>query len=915
MSFFYSCIEKKEDKLVIGVSQCSDDEWRRTMNEEILREASFNENVEVKILTAYDSNQKQIRDIESFIDQKVNLLIVSPNAAIPLRSVVEKAMDSGIPVLLVDRKINSRKYTAFVGADNFQIGKEVAHYVDNLLHGKGNILEIRGLNGSTPDFERHSGFVNVIEKNPGLKLTNQIYGNWSRSVSKEQMAEFLKGNPSIDLIFAQNDEMAAGAFEALKEVGQLKKRPYIIGIDALPGIEGGIQSAIDGSLDATFIYPTGGEKVMQTALKILEGKAFEKENILYTAVVDATNARIIKLQTEQIQYHQTRINNLNVILNKNLAVYSTQRTILILSMILILVFIILVLLLLKSYRNKNRVNAALEKTNFEINKQKEELSEQRDQLITLSKNLEEATQSKLMFFTNISHEFRTPLSLLHGPLQTIIKTEKLSTEGSRLLQLMNKNVIVLMRLIDQIIEFRRYENGKMKMFYTLGDLKKFLLDKCDSFLEIAKNKKIQISFKAEKEDFMLWFDSDKMDKITNNLISNALKFTPEKGKIEVQLSKSVVEGEDFARISVRDNGIGISNEHTKKIFERFYQANEQMSSGSGIGLALTKVLVEQHSGEILVTSAPGKGSEFEIIIPFKQKNITVKDQFPVLDSNLISHDELSVFVEDEEYLRDETLIDSNIEQELPSLLIVEDNLDVRSYIRMLFKDNYRIYEASNGQSGYQTAVKNIPDLIISDVMMEGMNGYELCKSIKENILTSHIPVILLTALSMDDQRAKGFESGADAYIPKPFNEELLTIRVRKILENRKKIKDHFQENLQFGDKKLSQMDNSFIEKLRLIVEDNILETEINVEEIGKSMGLSYIQLHKKIKSLTNYSPNELIRIFRLKVAEKLLLQTDKSVSDIAYDTGFSSPSYFTKCFREYYNESPTEFQKRNNKEQ
>ncbi len=907
---FYSCGEQRKEKFIIAVSQCSDDAWRRTMNEEILREATFYDNVEIKILTAYDSNQKQIRDIESFINQKVDLLVVSPNSAIPLKSIVEKAMDSNIPVILVDRKINSSKYTSFVGADNFQIGKEVARYVGNLLGGTGNVVEIRGLEGSTPDLERHSGFVSGISSSPAIKLVSQINGNWSRTVSKQKMIELLKAEPEIDLIFAQNDEMAAGAFEALKDMGLSNKRPYIIGIDALPGNDGGIQNVIDGNLDATFIYPTGGEKVVQTALKILEGGDYEKVNMLYTAVVDNSNARIIKLQTEQIQYHQTRINSLNTVLNKNLALYATQKTVLTLSITLIFIFLILVILLLRSYRNKNKINHQLESTNQAIIKQKEEISEQRDQLITLSKNLEEATQSKLTFFTNISHEFRTPLSLILGPLQTITKTEELSSEGKRLLQMMNKNVLVLLKLIDQIIEFRRYENGKMKMYYTFGNLKAFLSEQCDSFQEIAKKKKIRFNFDSSVNDFMLWFDTDKVEKIFNNLISNALKFTPEEGKITVFLSKTRIEGEDFAKISVKDSGIGISDEHIKKIFERFYRADDQLSSSSGIGLALTKVLVEQHSGRIDVVSSPEKGSVFEVIIPFKQKNITIKDQYPVLDSKSFSQDDYYHRMENE--LTEEKEEEFIANQDVPSLLLVEDNLDVRSYIKMLFKDKYKIHEATNGQNGYLMAVKLMPDVILSDVMMDGMNGYELCKSIKENISTSHIPVILLTALSMDEQRAKGFESGADAYIPKPFNEEILLIRVRKILENREKMKGHFQETLGFGDKKLklTDLDTKFIDRLKSIVEDNLLESEINMDELAKNMGLSHVQLYRKVKSLTNYSPNELVRIFRLKVAEKLLLQTDKTISEIAYDTGFSSPSYFTKSFREHYKESPSDFLKR-----
>ncbi len=902
-----SCNQKNKNQIRIGVSQCSDDSWRRTMNEEIIREASFYENVEINILTAYDNNQKQIRDIQNLIEDKIDLLIVSPNSAVPLMSVVEEAMNAGIPVLMVDRKINSDKFTAFVGANNFQIGKEVANYMASLLNGKGNVLEIRGLNGSTPDNERHNGFISTITQYPGIKLVKQIYGNWNRAVAKKKMAEFLNSDIDVDLVFAQNDEMANGVYEAYKEKGKLNKRPYIIGIDAQPGINGGIQQVIDGKLDATFFYPTGGDVVVQTAMKILTGEPFDKVNVLYTAVVDNTNARIIKLQTDQIQNHQNRINNLNTSINKSIAQYSTQKSISLMAIITMVIFLFLTILLYLSYQNKKRINKQLELTNQKIKHQKDEISEQRDQLVALSKNLEDATQAKLTFFTNISHEFRTPLTLLAGPLDTVLKQESVSPDGSRLLNLMKKQVLVLMKLIDQIIEFRKFENGKMNMSFTLSDLRGFLSEIIDSFQEIARKKHQKLNFEFENNEFLVWYDTDKMEKILNNLIYNALKFTPERGVIKVRLSKFMLDDQQMASITVSDNGAGIEADKLKKIFDRFYIADER-SSGSGIGLALTKALVEQHNGKITVTSTPGSGTEFNVLIPVKQKNIIADDVYPVLNSRNFNHDELAELSQtNPEQMDDNADLDESTKKAL--ILLVEDNPDVRSYFRILFKDLYVLTEAVNGQEGLMLAIKTMPDIIISDVIMDGMDGFELCASIKENISTSHIPVILLTALNMDEQRAKGFESGADAYIPKPFNAELLIIRVRKILENREKLKGHFQENLTFGDRKekLNNIDKSFIEKFREYIEENIVETELNVDDIGKSFGLSRVQLYRKIKALTNYSPNELVRNIRLKTAQDMLLHTDKTISEIAYDTGFSSPSYFTRCYREYYNESPSDY--------
>ena len=897
---------KSKSSYVIGVSQCSDDAWRRTMNDEMLREALFYPGLQLKFKSAYDSNQRQIRDIESFIAEGVDLIIVSPNEAKPLTPVIEKAINEGVPVILVDRKTDSGNYTAFVGADNFQIGKEVGFYAANLLKGTGNVVEIRGLKGSTPEKERHEGFRSAINEFKNIQIVEDDFGDWFRQDASKIMQKILIHHHSIDLVFAHNDEMAMGVFDALKLVPNIKQ-PLIIGIDALSTPDGGIQQVINSILDATFIYPTGGDKTIQIAYNILNNKVFDRENNLYTAVVDKTNARVIKLQTDQIHQHQSRIGQLNINLNENLDKYTTQRTLLFASIIILVLFLSLILLLFRTVKQKTKTNKLLEIQNAAISKQKEALSEQRDQLITLSKNLEDATQAKLVFFTDITHEFRTPLTLLNGPLESIIKKEKLSDEGNKLAFLMQKNIRVLNKLINQITEFRRYENGKMQMYFTLSNLKEFLHEIYESFYELSKKKHVNLRFSSSEEDFIVWFDTDKLEKICYNLLSNAFKFTPENGNININLLSVVKDGEKYAKIIVSDDGKGISEKHLSLIFNRFFKI-DRLASGSGIGLELTKVLVELHNGTIEVESVEGKGSQFTVIIPFKQNNISIVEEYPVLNPSSEEKKEEITILETTEIIIDENREKTN----LPLVLIVDDNEDIRIFLKSLLHNDFDIIEADNGQSGVFKAMKYVPDLIVSDVMMDVMDGFELCKQIKENISTSHIPVMLLTAYAQDEQKTIGFESGADAYIPKPFNEEILKIRVRKIIENRDKIKAYFQQNLTFGERKgaITEIDKTFIDKFRTIVEDNIIETDLNVDEIGQRLGLSRVQLYRKIKSLTDYAPNELIRTIRLKAAEQFMLSTDKTISEIAYDTGFSSPSYFAKCFKEYFNESPTEYAKR-----
>ena len=793
-----SCSSNKaKSSYVIGVSQCSDDAWRRTMNDEMLREALFYPGLQLKFKSAYDSNQRQIRDIESFIAEGVDLIIVSPNEAKPLTPVIEKAISEGVPVILVDRKTDSGNYTAFVGADNFQIGKEVGIYAANLLKGTGNIVEIRGLKGSTPEKERHEGFQSVISEFKNIQIIEDDFGNWFRQDANKIMHNILTHNHSIDLVFAHNDEMAMGVFDALKLVPNIKQ-PLIIGIDALSTPDGGIQQVIDGILDATFIYPTGGDKIIQIAYNILNNKVFDRENNLYTAVVDKTNARVIKLQTDQIHQHQSRIGQLNINLNENLDKYTTQRTLLFASIIILVLFLSLILLLFRTVKQKTKTNKLLEIQNAAISKQKEALSEQRDQLITLSKNLEDATQAKLVFFTDITHEFRTPLTLLNGPLESIIKKEKLSDEGNKLAFLMQKNIRVLNKLINQITEFRRYENGKMQMYFTLSNLKEFLHEIYESFYELSKKKHVNLRFSSSEEDFIVWFDTDKLEKICYNLLSNAFKFTPENGNININLLSVVKDGEKYAKIIVSDDGKGISEKHLSLIFNRFFKI-DRLASGSGIGLELTKVLVELHNGTIEVESVEGKGSQFTVIIPFKQNNISIVEEYPVLNPSSEEKKEEITILETTEIIIDENREKTN----LPLVLIVDDNEDIRIFLKSLLHNDFDIIEADNGQSGVFKAMKYVPDLIVSDVMMDVMDGFELCKQIKENISTSHIPVMLLTAFAQDEQRVIGFESGADAYIPKPFNDDILKIRVRKIIENRDKIKIYFQQNLTFGERKES----------------------------------------------------------------------------------------------------------------
>lgn len=889
-----SCTQK-HTRYRIGVSQCSDDEWRHKMNNEIVREALFYDGVEVEIRTAKDNNRNQIADIKYFIDKKVDLLIVAPNEAAAITPVVEKAYRQGIPVVVIDRKILSDKYTAFVGADNYEIGKDVGQYILNRLHGKGKVLEITGLEGSTPAMERHKGLTDVLKEEPGIEITASVDGAWLQSVAGEKMDSVFQTNKNIDLVFAQNDRMAIGAYLSARQQ-QLEKEMLFVGIDALPGKEYGVEQIINGVLDATFIYPTGGDKVVQVAMDILEKRPYERDTKLSTALVDKTNARVMQLQTDHITEQDGKIERLNNQVNEYLSRYSAQTMFLYACLIILLLFAALLAIIVRAYWTKNRMN-------MELSRQKKKLEEQRDQLISLSKQLEKATHAKLVFFTNVSHDFRTPLTLVADPVEQLLEDKALTPRQQSLLKVVHKNVHILLRLVNQILDFRKYENDKLELVRANMNLRVQLQEWSHSFQTLALKKHIHFVLEVndDRADYLMAVDAEKMERVYFNLLSNAFKFTPENGTITVTLSTlTKEEGGRYARLVVADTGSGISVQHIRHIFDRFYQIDVN-HAGSGIGLALAKAFVELHGGEITVDSVEGKGTVFTVDIPM---TLVEEPSADLVQEPRITQQTVVEELEDME--TEEQIPDENKE----CILIIDDNADVRDYVKSLLKEEYTVIEAPDGRAGLKKAMKYVPDAIICDVMMPVMDGLECCRKLKTELQTSHIPVMLLTACSLDEQRIQGFECGADSYISKPFNSKLLLVRLRNLMDNHKRLKQFFGDKTTLSKESVSDVDKGFVDRFRELIEENLADSELSVEDLGSKMGLSRVQLYRKIKALTNYSPNELVRIARLKKAASLLASSEKTISEITYEVGFTSPSYFTKCYKEYFGESPTDFLKR-----
>ncbi|WP_394799067.1 hybrid sensor histidine kinase/response regulator transcription factor [Bacteroides salyersiae] len=886
------------------MSQCSDDSWRHKMNDEILREAMFYDGVSVEIRSAHDDNKRQIEDIRYFIDKKVDLLIVAPNEAAPITPVVEEAFDKGIPVIMVDRKILSDKYTAFMGADNYEIGREVGNYLAAKLGGKGNIVELTGLSGSTPAMERHQGFMSAISHYPDIHLLAKADAAWEREPGRIIMDSLLKLYPKIDAVYSHNDRIAPGAFEAAQKQGR-EKGIVFVGIDALPGKGNGVELVLDHVLDATFIYPTNGDKVLEMAMNILEKKPFPRETTLETAIVDPINAPVMKLQTAHIADLDEKIETLNGRISGYLSRYANQQVVLYGSLFVLLLVAGLLLVVYKALRTKNRLNSELSRQKAQLEEQRDTLSEQRDQLVQLSHQLEEATHAKLVFFTNISHDFRTPLTLVADPVEQLLADKTLSGDQHRLLLLVQRNVNILLRLVNQILDFRKYENGKMEYTPVPVDLLQCLENWNESFQAAARKKHIRFSFDHMPDtNYRTQADVEKLERIYFNLLSNAFKFTPENGKVTVRLFALEKEGQPFFRFTVANTGSLISAEHIRSIFDRFYKI-DMHHAGSGIGLALVKAFVEMHGGTIQVESDEKQGTMFTVDLPSCCCTSSPDTSSMDMSSMGTSGHESPV-----ELLEGEEEEERNYDSSRMSVLVIDDNADIRSYIHGLLSAEYSVIEAANGSEGIRKAMKYVPDLIISDVMMPGIDGIECCRRLKSELQTCHIPVILLTACSLDEQRIQGYDGGADSYISKPFSSQLLLARIHNLIDSHQRLKQFFGDRQTLAKEDICDLDKDFVEKFKALIEEKMGDSELNVEDLGREMGLSRVQLYRKIKSLTNYAPNELLRMSRLKRAASLLASSGMTVAEIAYEVGFTSPSYFTKCYKEQFGESPTEFLKR-----
>ena len=904
------CVQQPK-KYVIGVSQCSEDVWREKLNDELKMGEYLNDSLIVKLASSNDDNVLQNKQVNQFIDEGVDLLIVSPNQLSAISKAVERAYDKGIPVILYDRKTNSDKYTAFIGCDNYTIGKSMGTFIAQQLQGKGRIVEISGLEGSSPALERHRGFMDAIKPYPGLQVVASEEGNWKEEGGIQAMKRILKQTQDFDYVFAHNDCLAWGAYVAARQM-RVKRNYKYTGVDGMATEGGGLELVRDGIFEASYLYPTKGDEVIALAMKILKHQPYERDNYLSTSIITQANAELTLMEARDAERQAHNLKLLHKQVDRYLADYNSQKIMLIGLALFLLVCIAAAAMIFRGYVVKVKLNEELAKTNGELKRVNEELEDKNGELKRLNEEVLELTHSRLVFFTNISHELRTPLTLIADPVEMLLEDSGIKGKSRELLKMVQRNAVALQQLVSSILDFRKIQNGKMDLELYRFDIVKALEIWVGDFQLTAERKHIKLHL--DMADFSgsheVIADKEKIARVVFNLLSNALKYTPVGGDIFVSLKDEA----ERLRLDVRDTGKGISQDEATKIFERFFQA-KGAAIGTGIGLALVKSFVELHRGEAWVESQLGKGSDFIVVIPRRQEgdsqvihNEVVNVDNSVSDS--LSGDNHVINESDLQYIDDgerksgkvQQLVSENTNR--PTILVIDDNNDIRQYEHTLLQDDYIVLEAVDGKEGLEIARKEVPDLVICDVMMPVMDGLEFTEQLKTGTATSHIPVIMLTAKNLEEHRAEGYEHGADSYITKPFHSKVLLARIENLLKQRKLLKKLFQGSQEaeqeIAESHLEDRDKQFLKQLHAIIQQNLSDSEFSVEDIGKQIGLSRVQLYRKVKAMTGSSVVDLLRKARLAKAKRLLETRSMSVSEVAYDVGFSAPSYFTKCFKEEY---------------
>lgn len=890
LALLASCTGGKK-RYVIGVSQCSEDVWREKLNQELRVAALYYNNMDLDIASANDDVRLQTDQINRFVDKGVDLLIVAPGQ-VSISPAIDRAYEKGIPVIIFDRRTRSDKYTAYIGADNREIGASMGEYLAGALPKRGRVVELCGLSSSSPAIERAEGFDSVVAVRPSIDIVAKLHADWTELGGFRAMDSLLRSpHPDFDCLFAHNDRMAMGARRAAQEHGLDLQRIRFCGIDAMPQKRAGLELVKDGTLFASYIYPTRGDEVMRLAMNILEGKSYQRENRLSSALVTRDNARVLLMQNDETMRQQDHLATLRSRIDKAADDFNTQRGYLLVLLFFVVLLVVACGLAVRAYVAKARINR--------------QLNASMDQQRQMTEEMERMTQTQLQFFTNVSHELRTPLTLIAGPTDQLLEDDTVQGAHRMMLEMVRRNTRILIQLVGEILDFRKVQNNKAHLHLNRFALQRELATWANDFRAVAARRKITIDVDASevRQDAEIIADRDKLEHIYFNLMSNALKYTPEGGRITTALS---YDGKQYV-LSVSDTGKGIEEEALPHLFDRFFQARGAVG-GTGIGLSLVKAYVDLHHGDIRVESNEGEGTRFFISLPAAQPGYDpAKDREarPVAERELVDDSYVPEDINAKE-AADRITNAEDFDADRPLVLIIDDNNGMRAYLRSILKDRYNVSEAADGRQGLEKARREVPKLIVCDVMMPVMDGLEFTRQLKEDIATSHIPVVLLTARSLPEQREKGYETGADSYLTKPFSGQVLLSRIDNLLRSRTLLRSLFS-----GDKaeaaeeeRLCSQDKTFVTRLREIIQQHLADSDFSVERLGEEIGLSRVQLYRKVKVLTGKTPVELLRKARLMKARTMVTTTDRSIAEIAYATGFTSPSYFNKCFKDEFDVSP-----------
>ncbi len=893
-----SCGRKGDDTRYKVIFSYTGSVWYQKAAKEFAQETYIHQEIDLRLMSSATPSD-QVADLMALRPDDADLVIIVPLGEEFIQA-VEYLHGLGVSVILYDHKVDTDKYSAFVTVDNYLIGQQIGDYTKLQLEKGGNILLIRGFPFLETDQHRYEGFYASMGEGDApqkYKVIAELEGRQNPERTLQGVVDILQGLPRctrVDAVVAFSDNMAAMARKAFDSLRFQRPLPMFVGVNALSGPDGGIEMVDTGVLSATFFYPFGGHELMELVLKILHGEPYEKDVSLKTTYVDKSNVKVVKLQTEQLEKQRALLEELNRILSDSLARYADQKTIILLGALVLALILIIFGILMALYRVSIRSQKRLNQHNQDLR--------------SLAQELEEANKAKLQFFTNISHEFKTPLSLIVNPLDNLLEAKDLPAEERASLQMMQRNAGRLQALINEILDFQQYEAGKLKTHPEPVDLDAFLRETNALFSDIIRTKQVKFSYEAAPASYKMLLDKGMVEKIYFNLLSNAFKFVKEAGEIRIRMRPSLLDGRRMVEVSVFNSDSFITAGKLTEIFQRFYKIDSTDNTpGTGIGLALAAALSDAMEGDIKAASEEGIGTTFTFHLPFKATELPVGDSGVSGPSSYARTKLWQMSPAEMDY----SMLDETDDGLRPRVLVIDDNADMRQYLKGVLKKDYFVYLAEDGREGIQRAVQILPQIIICDILMPGIDGYGVCKTLKQDARTSAIPVILLSACSMDEQVAEGFESGADAYIRKPFSAHILKVRIQKLIEKADTIRKSTGNGWLLGnDRPISSTQEAFLNKIKKYIEQHLTE-EISIPDLVKDTCVSKSKFYRDLREITDYSPIDMINLIRIRRAQNLILSGGRNISQAALETGFSSTAYFSRVFLKYYKETPGNWVKRN----